>query len=374
MTAGPPAGTATGVKRRAAERGRALTATPAAVRRLRPGVVAVLMTLLALTACSPNPARTPAGATAASQPPAGPTNSGPTNSGSTNAGSTTSGPAIAGPSPGTTQASPTPADQALIAAGDIASCDSSGDEATARLLDGMPGTVAMLGDSVYPDGSRSDFARCYATSWGRYKDRTRPAAGNHEYQTAGASGYFGYFGAAAGDPARGYYSYDLGAWHVVVVNSNCWAVGGCGTGSPQERWLRADLAASTKKCTLAYWHHPLFTSGNQHGPSTVMRPIFATLYNAGAEVVLSGHEHNYERFAPQDPRGRRDNARGIRAWVVGTGGASHYGFGNPAPNSEVRNTGTYGVLRLTLHAGGYDWQFVPQAGRSFTDRGSATCH
>jgi hypothetical protein len=241
-------------------------------------------------------------------------------------------------------------------------------------VDGIAGTVAILGDAVYPEGASSDFTRCYQGSWGRHKARTRPAAGNHEYQTPGAVGYFGYFGTAAGDPMKGYYSYDLGAWHVVVVNSNCWAVGGCGKGSPQERWLRADLADSTKKCTLAYWHHPLFTSGSQHGPSTNMRTIVRALYDAGAEIVLTGHEHNYERFAPQDPSGRPDDAHGIRVWVVGTGGAGHYGFGSAKPNSQARSSDTYGVLKLTLRAGGYKWKFVPQSGKTFTDTGSGTCH
>jgi hypothetical protein len=290
-------------------------------------------------------------------------------------------PSTASPTPGAATSAPpvtmTPATPAapatLVAAGDVASCDSSGDEATARLVDRIPGAVAALGDTAYPDGSTSDFDRCYAPSWGRFKDRTRPAPGNHEYQTRGAAGYFRYFGAAAGDPRRGYYSYDLGSWHIVVLNSNCW-VAGCGRGSGQERWLRADLRASPRRCTLAYWHHPLFTSGANHGPETTVRPLFQALYDHGAEVVLAGHNHNYERFAPQDPAGHSDPARGIRSFVVGTGGASHYQFGAVAANSEVRSADTFGVLRLTLGDGRYDWRFVPVAGRSFTDRGSGTCH
>jgi len=318
--------------------------------RARQRLAAALIVLTALTACSSDVARPPA--------PAGP----PPRSA---AAATATAPAAS---------SGTPAASMLIAAGDIASCDSSGDEATARLLDRTDGTVAALGDTAYPKASADDYARCYADSWGRYKARTRPAAGNHEYETPGAAGYFGYFGRAAGDPSRGYYSYDLGGWHIIVVNSNCGAVAGCGRGSPQERWLRADLAASSKHCTLAYWHHPQFTSGSQHGPSTNMRPIFQALYDAGAEVVLSGHEHTYERFAPQNPAGRLDNRRGIRAWVVGTGGSSHYGFGAIQPNSQVRNADTYGVLALTLRADGYDWRFLPVAGKTFTDSGSGTCH
>jgi acid phosphatase type 7 len=276
--------------------------------------------------------------------------------------------------PGSTPPPAAPATGAvLVAAGDVASCSSSGDEATARLLDTIPGTVALLGDSAYPDGSTSDFRRCYEPSWGRHRSRTRPAVGNHEYQTAGAAGYFDYFGPAAGDRRRGYYSYELGSWHVVVLNSNC-AVASCARSSAQERWLRADLRAARRACTLAYWHHPLFTSGGPHQPYTAVRPLFRVLYANGADVVLAGHNHNYERFAPQDPSGRRDDARGIRTFVVGTGGASHYTFGPVAPHSETRSSDTFGVLRLTLAEGTYDWHFVPVAGATFTDRGTGTCH
>src|SRR6266542_2894186 len=202
-------------------------------------------------------------------------------------------------------ASATPAEAVLLAAGDIASCSSSGDEATARLLDELPGTVATLGDAAYPNGSAANFRACYGPGWGRHSARTRPAPGNHEYESARAAPYFAYFGTLAGDPSKGYYSYELGAWHVVVVNSNCAEVGGCGTGSAQERWVRADLAASGARCTLAYWHHPLFTSGANHPPAVEMRPIFTALYEAGAEVVLAGHNHQYERFARRAVHRRR---------------------------------------------------------------------
>jgi hypothetical protein len=261
----------------------------------------------------------------------------------------------------------------LVGAGDIATCSNSNDEATARLLDDIPGTVFTAGDAAYPDGTRADFADCYHPSWGRHKARTRPAPGNHEYRTADAAGYFDYFGAAAGDPSRGYYSYDLGGWHVVALNSNCNQIGGCHAGSPQERWLRQDLAAATESCTVAYWHHPLFSSGANHPPATEMRPIFQALYDHGAEIVVTGHNHNYERFAPQNPRGQLDTAQGIRAFVAGTGGAGLYSFDLPQPNSQVRST-THGVLKLTLRSGGYDWQFIPVAGKTFTDSGSGTCH
>lgn len=276
--------------------------------------------------------------------------------------------------PTTTTTAPPPGDQVLVGAGDIAGCSTSGDEATANLLDGIGGTVFTAGDNVYDSGTASEFANCYDPTWGRHKARTRPSAGNHDYNTANATGYYGYFGTAAGDPAKGYYSYDLGSWHVVAINSNCSTIGGCGTGSAQETWLRQDLAASTKPCTVAYWHHPLFTSGANHSNATAMRPIFQALYDFDAEVVVSGHNHNYERFAPQNPTGGFDVAQGIREFVAGTGGRSHYGFGATQPNSEVRNGDTYGVLKLTLKANGYDWQFVPEAGKTFTDSGSGTCH
>jgi hypothetical protein len=262
----------------------------------------------------------------------------------------------------------------LVGAGDIASCASSGDEATAALLDTIAGTVFTAGDNAYDSGTAAEFARCYDPGWGRHKARTRPAAGNHDYATAGAAGYFGYFGAAAGDPATGYYSYDLGAWHIIVLNSNCWAIGGCHAGSPQERWLRADLAAHPVACTLAYWHHPRFSSGAVHGSNGELTPIWEALYEANADVVINGHDHGYERFAPQDPRGRPDPERGIREFVVGTGGRSHYAFATPLANSEVRNANTFGVLQVTLHPTSYDWQFIPEAGKTFTDSGSTACH
>jgi hypothetical protein len=262
----------------------------------------------------------------------------------------------------------------LIAAGDIASCSSKGDTATATLVEGMPGTVATLGDNAYPEGRPQDFANCYAPTWGQFKDRTHPAAGNHDYMTPNAAGYFGYFGAAAGPEGKGYYSYDLGSWHVVVINSNCNDIGGCENGSPQQVWLKADLAKHPATCTLAYWHHPRFSSGAEHGDDPAMTDIWQTLQNAGADVVLSGHDHDYERFAPQDADGTADPAHGIREFVVGTGGAGRYDFKAPEPNTEIRSNETWGVLVLTLKPAGYDWTFVPVAGGTFTDQGSAACH
>ena len=264
-----------------------------------------------------------------------------------------------------------PGDVVILGAGDIASCPSTGDEATATLLDGLAGTVITLGDNVYNNGTELEFANCYGPSWGRHLARTMPSPGNHDYNTPGASGYYGYFGAAAGDPAKGYYSYEAGAWHIVVINSNCAAIG-CGAGSPQEVWVRADLAAHPSVCTMAYWHHPRFSSGSVHGDTTAMQPIWQALQNASADLVLSGHEHNYERYAPQTAAGTAD-PHGIVEFVVGTGGHSHYGFGVPDANSLVRNSDTFGVLKLTLHATSYDWEFVPEAGKTFTDTGTANC-
>jgi len=234
--------------------------------------------------------------------------------------------------------------------------------------------VFTAGDNAYDDGTASQFADCYGPSWGRHKARTRPAAGNHDYHTDGATGYYNYFGAAAGVAGKGYYSYNLGAWHVVVLNSNCSEVGGCGAGSVQEKWLRADLAANPTSCTAAIWHHPLFSSGDTHGSSTATRDLYQALYDANADLIITGHEHNYERFKPQDANGNLNTARGIRQFVVGTGGKSHYGFGTPIANSEKRNSDTYGVIKLTLHSTSYDWKFIPEAGKTFTDSGSQACH
>jgi hypothetical protein len=267
----------------------------------------------------------------------------------------------------------TAADAYLVAAGDIASCAGLGDAATAALVGLSPGTVATMGDNAYNGGTAGQFNNCYGPTWGQFKNRTRPSVGNHEYGTPGAAGYFNYFGAAAGPPGKGWYSYDLGDWHVVVLNSNCARVA-CGPGSEQERWLRADLAASAHRCTLAYWHHPRFSSDGRHGDNGAVGPFWLALYEYGADLVLGGHAHVYERFGPQDPTGRADPAFGIRQIVVGTGGRSHYGFSGVKAHSEARNADTFGVLQLALRAGEYDWRFVPQAGKTFSDSGTSACH
>jgi hypothetical protein len=280
--------------------------------------------------------------------------------------------AACGPQPATSLKSASP--PVVAAAGDIAACYSEGDEATAELLEDIEGTVLTLGDNVYPDGTPEDFRECYGPSWGEFKGRTKPVPGNHEYHTEGAAGYFGYFGAAAGDPGEGYYSYDLGGWHVVALNSNCEEVGGCDASSPQARWLEEDLAANEDEaCTLAYFHHPLFASGSYRPGVGAVKPLWKALYAADADVVLNGHDHNYQRFAPQRPDGTLDPERGIREFVVGTGGGSLYEIESPLNNLEVYNDDAYGVLKLTLRPSAYDWEFVPEAGESFTDSGSQRC-
>ena len=267
----------------------------------------------------------------------------------------------------------------LVGAGDISDCASEGDSATAELLDQAvaedpQAIVFTVGDNVYGEGTAEQFADCYDPTWGRHKDRTRPSAGNHEYATQGAEGYFGYFGEAAGEPGQGYYSYQAGEWQVLVLNSNCGEVGGCEEGSPQELWLREELEGSDAVCTLAYWHSPLFSSGSAHGNDLEVQPLFAALYDDGVEIAIGGHDHNYERFAPQRPDGTHDPVSGVRQFVVGTGGRGNRGFGDLVPNSEARFTDSFGVLELRLYSNGYEWEFVPESGSDFTDVGVEACH
>jgi acid phosphatase type 7 len=267
----------------------------------------------------------------------------------------------------------------LVGAGDIASCkEPEGARATAKLVEKIPGTVFAAGDLAYEKGSAEEFKNCYDPTWGRFKDRTKPALGNHEYVNPTAQPYFDYWGAQAGPRGLGYYSYDLGAWHILVLNTNCNArrVGGCGSGSPEETWLKSDLAAHPKACILAYGHHALFSSGvfKWHAVHPELKELWADLYAAHADLVLAGHEHSYERFAPQDPEGQADREHGIREIVVGTGGRSHGLLGFATPNSEVRDWQTYGVLKLTLSPGKYMWEFIPEEGKDFRDSGSGTCH
>jgi hypothetical protein len=264
-------------------------------------------------------------------------------------------------------------DPILVGAGDIGNCASDGDEATGALLDGIGGTVFTAGDNAYPSGSAQDFRDCYGSAWGRQLQRTRPAPGNHDWVTGGLAGYRGYFGAAAQGPdGSSWYSYDLGAWHVIVLDSSCAKVGGCGAASPQGTWLAADLAADHPTCTLAIFHHPRFSSG-EHGNQKAMDAFWRPLYAAGVDLIVNGHDHDYERFAPQDPGARLDDAQGIREFVVGTGGTGFRGFGGTAANSDLRIASVYGVLALTLHPAAYDWVFIG-AGNELRDRGTASCH
>jgi len=234
--------------------------------------------------------------------------------------------------------------------------------------------VLTFGDNQYEDATLDKFLRSYDLSWGRFKHKTRPAVGNHEYLTSSAGGYFDYFGSLAGERGKGYYSFDAGGWHFVALNSECSDVGGCGPGSPQYEWLRADLAASSAPCTAAYWHHPRFSAGKYHDDASY-QPFWELLFADGAEVVMAGHDHNYQRYAPMTPQGARDDSRGIRQFIVGTGGKNHYPVDSvAAPNREVANGSTFGVLKLTLRSDGYDWAFVPAVGGSFTDTGSGACH
>lgn len=257
----------------------------------------------------------------------------------------------------------------LLAAGDIARCgkELGGAVATSRLLDRLPGTILTLGDHAYATGTSKEFEECFGQTWGRHKGRTRPTPGNHDYFTENGRPYFAYFGENAGSERRGYYSFEVGGWHIVSLNSNIDSA----PGSAQIQWLRNDLKTHPSVCTLAYWHMPLFSSGD-HGSNPKMRDAWEVLYQFGVDVVLSGHDHDYERFAPLDAKGRQDPERGIRQFVVGTGGAGVYKFARLVPTSEVRDNQSYGVLKLTLSPASYDWEFVPAVG-TFKDSGTASC-
>jgi hypothetical protein len=258
----------------------------------------------------------------------------------------------------------------LIGAGDIAGCDALAEaEATAAILDTLEGTVITLGDNAYPTGQEADFENCYRPTWGRHRDRTRPSPGNHDWLDPFY--YFTYFGERAGPVPLGYYSYDVGTWHVVSLNSNR-------SGAKMDlqlAWLRADLQQSQALCTLAYWHHPLFSSG-PHGDAPRMQVFWDLLYEFGADIVVSAHDHTYERFAPMDPLGTRDTVRGIRQFVAGTGGQPlyHVGTFGIRANSEAFQSRDHGVIRFSLAPGAYRWEFVPVTVNGFRDRGQGTCH
>ena len=255
----------------------------------------------------------------------------------------------------------------LVGAGDISVCGLAGASQTASLLDQISGAVFTAGDNVYLHGSAQEFSECYDPTWGRHKGRTHPQAGNHDYESPGAAPYFAYFGASAGTAGLGYYSFSVGAWHVVSLNSNIPA----DEASAQMAWLKSDLAGNPSKCVAAIWHYPLFSSG-PNAIEPVMRDVWRTLEQAGAEFVVNGHDHIYERFAPQDINGR-PMPSGIREFIVGTGGAQHYAVGPIMPNSQVQAS-VWGVIKFTLRPDGYDWEFVPVAGETFRDSGSDLCH
>lgn len=260
----------------------------------------------------------------------------------------------------------------LIGAGDIAVCNREDDEATAAMIAEMDGTVFTLGDNVYDDATLEEFETCYENSWGRFKDRTYPSVGNHEYWTEGAAGYWEYFGEAAGEAGKGWYSYDLGEWHIIVLNSECEFVG-CDADSEQGQWLKADLEANTSICTLAYWHRPRFSIGGGFDDRSAY--FWDVLYEHNADLIVNGHDHHYVRFAPQNPAGERDDERGIRQIIVGTGGAELYGFDSEdgVENVEARNKNTFGIIKLSLSADRYAWEFIPSGGL-FRDSGSEECH
>jgi hypothetical protein len=267
-------------------------------------------------------------------------------------------------------------DPVLVAAGDQHACDGTGDSQTAALLGGLnPDVVASLGDESGEYGYLSEFTNCFDPTWGAFKSITKPVPGNHDYEgDSSASGYFTYWGAVAGNPGQGWYSYDLGSWHILAINSNCGLVGGCGPGNAEVQWIKSDLAAHPNTCTLAYFHHPLFYSTPEPGYNGPVDYIYQALYNGGVDVVVNAHARSYERFAPQDPSGNLDTTYGIREFIVATGGANLDNSNHHAANSQAWQASTLGVLELTLHPGSYDWQFVPVAGGSYTDAGSDSCH
>jgi hypothetical protein len=271
-----------------------------------------------------------------------------------------------GPNPPTPPVPPlTPV---LVGAGDIADCTDVAVIATGRLIDGVDGTVFTTGDNVYNTPTADNYLNCYGPNWGRHLYRTHATPGNHDYDPPGPFTYFQYFGSAAGEQfGLGYYSYNLGGWHILALDSDI----PIGAGSSQLLWVESELAANKVPCTIAYWHHPLFSSA-KNGPQTFVRDLWRVLYKYGVDVVMNGHDHVYERFAPQDPDGKADAAKGIRQFTVGTGGASLYYFNTPLATSESRAL-VHGVLKIGLQASSYTWEFIPVSGQSFRDSGTGTC-
>jgi acid phosphatase type 7 len=321
-------------------------------------VVSALLVLT--TACSgtpsqlpsPSSASQPVAASASASPPAAP-------------------PATASTTPsGSLAASPAATPAVVLAVGDIAACGIETDERVAEIVAAEEGTLLTLGDHAYDNATAEEFEECYDPAWGEFRERTRPTIGNHEYHTDRGAPYWEYFGDAAGTPGEGWYSFDLGGWHIVALNSVCEVVD-CDADSPQGEWLAQDLAESDASCTLAFWHFPRYSSGPEGGTSA-MAELWEMLDREGAEVVLSGHAHIYERLVPLDGGGY-DDPDGIRQFIVGTGGRSLYQFGDIEPASAARTNEVYGVLKLTLHPESYDWEFLPVGETDFSDSGSAEC-
>jgi hypothetical protein len=251
----------------------------------------------------------------------------------------------------------------MVGAGDISTCNNTNDSKTASLIGSISGTVFTTGDNAYESGTSTEYTNCYKPTWGAYKSRTKPVPGNHDYKTSGASGYYTYFGVPK------YYAYNLGDWRIYALNSEI----DTSATSTQATWLKNDLASNPKQCVMAYWHRPRWSSGTVHGSDSKTQPLWAILYDAHAELVVTGHEHNYERFAPMNKSGAAVST-GLQEIVVGTGGESHYGFGTILSVSRAHNASTYGVLKLTLNSGSYSWKFIPVSGSSYTDSGNISCH
>ncbi len=301
------------------------------------------------------PAGAPPGATATATKPA--------------PGAPTATPVTPAPSATPTSVPPSGNDPVILLTGDSRTGCDAGGTAVANLLDTLPAWPLLFNGDATSTGAYTEFVNCYNTTYGRHKAQIKPVPGNHEYMTSGGSGYFQYYGSQAGVSGKGYYSFNVGTWHIIALNTEIDHT----AGGVQETWLKADLAANPTKCTLAFWHEPRWSSG-EHGNNTDMGPIWTDLYSAGAEVVMNGHDHDYERFAPQNPAGTLDNAKGLREFVVGTGGVAERPWGTTQANSEVRNNTAWGVLKMTLHPGSYDWQFIPVAGQSLSDSGTTACH
>jgi acid phosphatase type 7 len=276
--------------------------------------------------------------------------------------------------PATSEPAPSATSVVLVGGGRIGRCRLSIDEETAAIVEQIEGIVITLGDHAYPNGTADEFERCYDPTWGRFRERTYPVPGNHDYRTAGAAPYFAYFGQRAGTPGEGWYTYQAGAWRVYALNSECPEVGGCESGSPQYEWLKGDLEEHPAECVLAYWHRPVFSSGSDGGQPWML-PVLALLYEYGADLLLTADDHLYERLAQTDPSGSPDPTRGVRQINVGTAGSRLDPYGGPPLEiTEVRDNTTNGVLKLELYPGHYSWEFLPVRPDGFSDSGSDSCH